>query len=148
MNIELKNDLLNLPSLQLKMDRIVFDHIDTLPNWSKAYGMLDELLQKMVISFNTAVDKKNGELPKGSTYWVLFMDIAAKLLYFTGLAHSHLIDEQDEEVKQHLVNLYYTSVACLPNAQIEENEELLNEIKKSIEELRHILCTHNRIRFY
>lgn len=63
------------------------------------------------------------------------MDIAAKLLYFTGLAHSHLIDEQDEEVKQHLVNLYYTSVACLPNAQIEENEELLNEIKKSIEEL-------------
>jgi hypothetical protein len=135
MNLEIKNDLLNLPNLQLTMDRIVFDHIDTLPNWSKAYKLLDELLQRVAISFNTAVDKKAGELPKASTYWVLYMDIAAKLLYFTGLAHSHLIDEQDVEVKQHLINLYHTSAVCLPNAQVEENEELLNEIKKSIKVL-------------
>lgn len=135
MDIELKNDLLNLPNLELKMDRIVFEHIDTLPNWSKAYEMLDELLQRMAISFNTAVDKKEGVLPRASTYWVLYMNIAAKLLYFTGLAHSHLIDKQDEDAKEQLVNLYYTSAACLPNAHLEDNEELLHEIKKSIEAL-------------
>ena len=135
MNFELKNDLLNLPSLQLTMDRIVFEHIDTLPNWSKAYEMLNELLQKVVINFNAAINKKDGKLPKASTYWVPFMDIAAKLLYFTALAKSHLIDEQDVESKGDILKHYYTSYSCLPNASIEENEELLNEIQKSINAL-------------
>ncbi len=132
MNFELKNGLLNLPSLQLKMDNIVFDHIDTKPNWSKAYEQLDEILQKMAVNFNISKEQKEGALPKASTYWVPFMDITAKLLYFTGLAHSHLIDAGDEETKAHIVNLYRLSTACLPNAQIEENEEFLTEVKKSI----------------
>lgn len=132
MNLELKNDLLNLPSLQSKMDNIVFDHIDTKPNWSKAYEQLDEILQKMTLSFNASVERKDGILPKASTYWVPFMDIVAKLLYFTGLAHSNLIDAGDKVAKAHIVNLYKMSTACLPNAQIEENEEFLSEVKKSI----------------
>lgn len=135
MNFELKNNLLNLPNLQLTMDHIVFDHIDTSPNWSKAYEMLDELLQKMVINFNVTIDEKKGDLPKASTYWILYMDIAAKLLYFTGLAQSHLIDEQDIESKKNLLKQFYTSFACLPNVSDEENEELLNEIQKSIDAL-------------
>lgn len=132
MNFELKNDLLNLPNIELKMDHIVFDHIDTKPNWSKAYEMLDELLQKMAVGFNASVDRKDGALPKASTYWVPFMNIASKLLYFTGLAHSNLIDAEDEDAKTHIVKLYQMSVACLPNAQVEENEEFLTEVKKSI----------------
>ena len=132
MNIELKNDLLNLPNLQLKMDQVVFEYIDTKPNWSKAYELLDELLQRMAVAFNADMEKNEGALPKGSTYWVLFMDIAAKLLYFTGLAHSHLIDQQDEDAMAHIVSLYEISAACLPNAKIEENEEFITELKKSI----------------
>ncbi|MEK4628032.1 MAG: GTPase [Solibacillus sp.] len=132
MNIELKNDLLNLPSLQQQVDTIVFDYIDTKPNWSKAFEQLDELLQKMAVTFNNYVERNEGELPKSSTYWVLFMDIASKLLYFTGLAHSNLINEKDEEAKAHIVNMYKLSAVCLPNPIREENEEVLSEIQKSI----------------
>ncbi|MEK4426219.1 GTPase [Solibacillus sp. FSL K6-1523] len=135
MNIEVKNELLNLPSLKFTVDEIVFDHIDTKPNWSKAYSMLDELLQKMANNYNTTIQRNNGEIPKSSTYWVLYMDIAAKLIYFTGLSHAHLIDEQDDEAKLHIVKLYQKSAACLPNATLENNEEFIEELQKSIEEI-------------
>lgn len=135
MNIEVKNELLNLPSLKFKIDEIVFDHIDTKPNWSKAYSMLDEILQKVANNYNASIRRNNGEMPKSSTYWVLYMDIAAKLIYFTGLSHAHLIDEQDDEAKSHIVKLYQKSAACLPNATLENNEEFLEELQKSIEEI-------------
>ncbi|MEG0385230.1 MAG: GTPase [Solibacillus sp.] len=133
MNIEVKNELLNLPSLKFKVDEIVFDHIDTKPNWSKAYSMLDEVLQKMANNYNASIRRNNGEIPKGSTYWVLYMDIAAKLIYFTGLSHAHVIDEHDVEAKMHIVKLYQKSAACLPNASLEINEEFVEELIKSIE---------------
>lgn len=133
MNIEMKNELLNLPSLKLTVDEIVFDYIDSKPNWSKAYSMLDEILQKVANNYNNAVQRNNGELPTGSTYWVLYMDVAAKLIYFTGLAHANIIDDQDEQAKMHIVNLYQKSAACLPNASLESNEEFIEEIQKSIE---------------
>lgn len=136
MTIEMKNDLLNLPNLKFKMDQTVFDYIDSMQNWPKAYSLLDELLQKVAINFNAAIAKNEGQLPKASTYWVLYMDVAAKLLYFTGLAHAHLIDENDVDAKSHIVNLYQISAACLPNAQIEENEEHIEELKKSIAEMK------------
>ena len=135
MNIEMKNELLNLPSLQLKMDNIVFDYIDSKPNWSKAYGLLDELLQKVANNFNSYIARNEGVMPKSSTYWTLYMDIASKLLYFTGLAHSNLIDEQDSDAKAHIVQFYQISASCLPNAALEINEELISEIKKSIQQI-------------
>ena len=135
MTIEMKNDLLNLPSLQLKMDNIVFDNIDTKPNWSKAYELLDELLQKVAFNFNNYIAKNNGEIPPSTTYWTLYMDITSKLLYFTGLAHSNLIAEDDADARAHIIELYHISAGCIPNALLENNEELISEIKKSIQQL-------------
>lgn len=134
-NIELKNDLLNLPQLQLQVDTIVFDYIDSTQNWSKAYAQLEDLLQKVVQNFNGYIARNEGELPKASTYWILFMDIAAKLLYFTGLAKFHLIDAGDQEASVQVFELYKASAGCLPNALLEENEEFLSEIQKSMEQL-------------
>lgn len=135
MNIELKNDLLNLPKLQEQVDTIVFDSIDSKPNWSKAYEQLDGLLQKVAQNFNSFITSKEGVMPKASTYWTLYMDIAAKILYFTGLAQSHLMDEQDPEAKAQVLERYKLSASCLPNASLEENEEYISEVKKSIEQL-------------
>ncbi|MEG0472711.1 MAG: GTPase, partial [Solibacillus sp.] len=135
MNIEMKNELLNLPSLKFTIDEIVFDNIDTKPNWSKAYAMLDDILQKMATNFNASIRRNNGEIPKSSTYWVLYMDVAAKLIYFTGLSHAHLIDDHDIEAKMHIVKLYQKSAACLPNASLESNEEFVEELIKSIESI-------------
>ncbi|MCM3720822.1 GTPase [Solibacillus isronensis] len=135
MTIEMKNDLLNLPSLQLKMDRIVFENIDTKPNWSKAFEQLDELLHKVANNFNDYIARNNGELPSSNTYWILYMDITSKLLYFTGLAHANLIAKDDADACAHVIKLYELSASCIPNAHIESNEELLSEIEKSIHQL-------------
>lgn len=135
MTIEMKNELLNLPSLQLKMDTIVFENIDTKPNWSEAFEQLDELLHKVANNFNDYIAKNNGELPSGTTYWTLYMDIASKLLYFTGLAHANLVAEDDVDARIHVIKLYELSASCIPNAHIENNEELLSEIQKSIHQL-------------
>lgn len=135
MTIEMKNELLNLPSLQLKMDTIVFENIDTKPNWSKAFEQLDELLQKVANNFNYYIAKNDGELPSSTTYWTLYMDIASKLLYFTGLSHANLIAEDDVDARAHVIKLYELSASCIPNAHTENNEELLSEIKKSIQQL-------------
>src|SRR5690606_39723110 len=134
-SIEMKNDLLNLPSLQLKMDRIVFENIDTKPNWSKAFEQLDELLHKVANNFNDYVAKNICEVPSSTTYWTLYMDIASKLVYFTGLAHANLIAEDDADARAHVIKLYELSASCIPNAHTESNEELLSEIQKSIYQL-------------
>lgn len=134
-NIDLKNDLLNLPKLQLQVDNIVFDHIDTKPNWPKAYEQLHALLQKVSRNFNAQIASNDEAMPKASTYWTLFMDIAAKLTYFTGLAHSQLIAENDAEAKASITELYEISACCLPNATLEDNEEFISEVKKSYEQL-------------
>ncbi|ATP41101.1 GTPase [Solibacillus sp. R5-41] len=141
MNVEMKNELLNLPSLKFTIDEIVFDHIDTKPNWSKAYEMLDEILRKMANNYNVTIHRNNGEIPKSSTYWVLYMDVAAKLIYFTGLSQAHLIDEHDVEAKMQIIKLYQKSAACLPNASLEMNEEFVEELLKSIEQI----CPQNDV---
>lgn len=135
MSIKMKNELLNLPTLQSKMDNIVFDYIDSKPNWSKAYELLDALLHKVADNFNSFVAKNDGEMPTPSTYWMLYIDIASKLIYFTSLAHSNLIAEDDEDARAHIVQLYEIGASCIPNALLETNEELILEIKKSIRDI-------------
>ena len=135
MNIQVTNEMLNLATLQSKMDQTVFDYIDTTRNWQKAYSILDDLLHQMAINFNQHVAKNNGELPKSNTYWVLFMDAASKLIFFNGLTHAQLIDLQDEDAKNHVVELYKKSAPCLPNATLEQNTAFLEELKESLLEL-------------
>lgn len=135
MNMELKNDLLNLPQIQLEVDTIVFDSIDSTPNWSKAYEQLEEMLQKVTDNFNSYIASNKGVMPKASTYWTLYMDVASKILYFTSLAQSHLVGEQDIDQKASVLERYQVSLSCLPNATLEDNVEFISEIKKSMEQL-------------
>lgn len=147
MNIELKNDLLNLPKLQLQIDTIVFDYIDSKPNWSKAYEQLDALLHKVAHNFNGYITRNEGAMPKASTYWTIYMDVVSKLLYFTSLAQSHLITEQDQQAKAQIIERYKISASCLPNPTIEENEEFIDEVKKSLQQLTGqdvVLATSNK----
>lgn len=133
MSIKITNDLLNLGTVQNVMNQTVFDYVDTTQKNEKAYGILDNLLHQVVNYFNSQLENNNGEIPKRSTYWPLFMDIAAKLIYFNGLTHARLIDPSDKEASLHVVEMYKIAIRCLPNPKTEENGEFLEEIQKSAE---------------
>ena len=81
MTISISNNVLNLADLQQQMDEAIFDYIDSKPNWDKAYILLDEMLEQTTKYFLTVVESK-GNLPKSTTYWILFMELNAKLIYF------------------------------------------------------------------
>lgn len=134
-NIQITNNMLNLATLQNKMDETLFDYVDTTPNWPKAYAILDDLLHQAVNYFNQYVEQRNGELPPSNSYWTLFMDLASRLIYFNGMTHAKLIDVQDEGAKNNIVNLYEISAKCMPNAKLEQNQQFLEEIVASYLEL-------------
>lgn len=131
MTIKITNELLNVGTVQNVMNQTVFDYVDTTQKSAKAYEILDDLLHQVVNYFNDQLDKNNGELPKRSTYWPLFMDVAAKLVYFNGLTHAQLIDSNDKEASMHIVEMYQIAARCLPNPTTEENVEFLEEIQQS-----------------
>lgn len=134
-NIQITNNMLNLATLQNKMDETVFNYVDTTVNWQKAYAILDDLLHQTVNYFNQYIEQRNGELPTSNSYWTLFMNIASRLIYFNGMTHAKLIDIQDEGAKNNIENLYKISVTCMPNSRLEQNEQLLEEIVASYLEL-------------
>lgn len=131
MSIKITNELLNVGTVQNVMNQTVFDYVDTTQKSEKAYAILDDLLHQVVNYFNDQLEKNNGEFLKRSTYWPLFMDVAAKLVYFNGLTHAQLIDPNDKEASLHIVEMYQIAARCLPNPTTEENVEFLAEIQKS-----------------
>lgn len=131
MSIKITNEILNVGTLQHVMNQTVFDYVDTSQKSEKAYEILDDLLHQAVNYFNEQLEKYDGELPKRSTYWPLFMDVTSKLVYFNGLTHAQLIDSTDEDARLHIVEMYKISARCLPNVKSEENGEFLEEIAKS-----------------
>lgn len=133
MSINITNELLNVGKLQHVMNQTVFDYVDTTQKSAKAYEILDDLLHQAVNYFNSQLEKNNGDVPKRSAYWPLFMDVAAKLIYFNGLTHAQLIDSNDNGARLHIVEMYKTAARCLPNVTTEENAEFLAEISKSAE---------------
>ena len=134
MTISISNKLLNLAELQQRMDEAIFDYIDSKPNWDKAYILLDEMLEQTTKYFLTVVESK-GNLPKSTTYWVLFMELNAKLIYFTTLALKNRAQKSNGITDELIANRFEIASKCLTNIHTEENEQFLQEIKESFLEV-------------
>lgn len=130
MGIQKTNNILNLAGLQEKLDSTVFDYVDTTQNWGKAKESLQDLLEQVVHYFANYT-KDNSGLPKSSPYWVLFMDLASRLVYFNALVDENLVDPQNDVAKANIMQAYRAAANCLPNNHFEENAEFFNEIQKS-----------------
>lgn len=132
--IQVSDNILNLVQLQEKLDGVVFDYLDTTQNWKKAFVELDALLKQAISYYQQQVEEKKRNLPKGNVYWVLFMDIASKLIYFRTVAEKNLIDLSDATNKDHILFNLKVAANCLPNVQ-KGNSEFLQEIAQSYEEI-------------
>ncbi|MBD8026795.1 hypothetical protein H9636_08995 [Ureibacillus sp. Re31] len=128
------NHTLNLVELNDRMEEIVFNYIDTTQNWKKAYTNLDELVKSAVNHFNHVV-QANGELPKENTYWVLYMNVVCKLLYFHTISNYHLQMNIDQDVKKEVLNLLTVAANCIPDVHMEDNAEFLKELATSYENI-------------
>lgn len=134
MTLTISNNVLNLADLQQKMDETIFDYIDSKPNWDKAYIILDEMLEQTTKYFLTVVGSK-GALPKPTTYWVLFMELSAKLIYFTTLALKNRTQKSNGITDELIANRFEIASKCLTNIHTDENELFLQEIKVSFHEV-------------
>ena len=134
MSLVFSNNVLNLADLQQKMEEIVFDYIDSKPNWEKAYMLLDEMLEQTTRYFVDQVQDK-GELPQPSVYWTLFTELNAKLIYFTTLALKNREKKSSGITNEVLANRFETAAECLVNIHTEENEEFVKEIQATFEEV-------------
>ncbi|MFF5996890.1 hypothetical protein AAGS61_19440 [Lysinibacillus sp. KU-BSD001] len=135
MSIQVTNKILNLADLQEKLDRTVFDYVDTTQNWRKAQENLHMLYAQVREYFEVHVDSNGGAIPNSNPYWVLFMDISARLVYFNGLAKQHIVSDLDEATRSDIARAYAVAAKILPNKQFEENEELFEEINKSLQQI-------------
>jgi hypothetical protein len=127
MNYINSNGLLNLAAMNERTDEIVFDYIDTKPNWEKAYTNLDALLEESVKFFLDYV-KQTGELPKAKTYWSLFLDLNTKLIYFSTLALSKNELKSKGISESVLANRFQFAINSLTNVHTEEGEQFLQEM--------------------
>ncbi len=135
MKIQETNDMLNLVELQEALDSTVFEHIDTAQNWEKALANLTALHRQVTDFFQETIHRYDGELPSSNPYWILFLNSAAKVIYFYHFVKQHETAEIDEETKAQLLRGYITASRILPFNLSEDNEEFLAEIENSIQQL-------------
>lgn len=129
--VPMTNNALNLLSLKEGMDEIIFNYIDTSQNWEKAYSSIGELLDDAVEYFNRFVINNNGKHPQENTYWVVFMDLISKLIYFHTLSFYRLNQNANKEIK----DLLTIAANCIPDVQKIVNAQFLNEIGRIYEEI-------------
>ena len=135
MKIQVKNNILNLAELQEKLNRVVFDYVDTTQKWEKAQENLQDLQSQMVVYFEQYVSRNDGALPSGNPYWVLFLDLASRLVYFNSLVKQNLVSDLDEATRNEIANAYEMAANIFPYKQSEENDEFLEEIEKSLQQI-------------
>lgn len=135
MNIQIKNNILNLAELQEKLNRVVFDYVDTTQKWEKAQENLQQLQSQMVAYFEQYISRNDGTLPSGNPYWVLFLDLASRLVYFNSLVKQSVVSELDETTRNEVANAYEMAAKIFPYKQSEENDEFLEEIEKSLQQM-------------
>ena len=135
MKIQVKNNILNLAELQEKLNRVVFDYVDTTQKWEKAQENLQDLQSQMVVYFEQYISRNEGALPSGNPYWVLFLDLASRLVYFNSLVKQNLVSDLDEATRNEIANAYEMAANIFPYKQSEENDEFLEEIEKSLRQI-------------
>lgn len=126
--------LLKVSAMESHLNQVIFDCIDTSEKWDQAEKELVEMERELEQFFVKTIDDNNGELPKENSYWYLFMDVVAKVLYFRSLASSSL-KPNDEKVVAKSKEAMTTVVHTLPNNHLEENEDFLNEVVQTMERL-------------
>lgn len=131
--VPMTNEAVKLIRLKEKMDEIIFNDIDTSQNWERAYLSLGELLERFVDYYNTAV--ANDESPKENTFWMMFLDISSKLIFFHSLSYYKMQTEKSVKVIEEVKELFTIAANCIPNVQKIVNAQFLNEIASSYEEL-------------
>ena len=127
MKMQVKREHLDIMELQEKMDRIVFDYIDTSNNYRKAMRDLNQLYTQVTSFYKDYMDEYTDEIPPSNTYWFLFIDCSAKLCYFLA-ASIYYASNELQETPQKVEQLLETAARCLPNLEQEENEEFLKAI--------------------
>ncbi|SOC02379.1 hypothetical protein SAMN05880501_10323 [Ureibacillus xyleni] len=133
--VPMTNKDVNLLRLKESMDEIIFNNIDTSQNWEKAYSSLSELLDQFVEYYISATQVANGETPKVNTFWMMFLDIISKLIYFQSLSYYKMQSEKSAKVIEETKDLFTLAANCIPNVQKIVNAEFLNEIANSFEEI-------------
>ena len=114
--------LINLAKQQFKLDRIVFENIDTSNKWEKARNLLSELVQESEMFFKDYIVNNNGRLPEPNAYWALFMDLVSKMTYFTAYA------EQQLNPNPTIAEKYAAAASFLPNCELEGCIDFYEEI--------------------
>ena len=89
----------------------------------------------MVVHFEQYVSRNEGALPSGNSYWVLFLDLASRLVYFNSLVKQNLVSDLDEATRNEIANAYEMAANIFPYKQSEENDEFLEEIEKSLQQI-------------
>lgn len=117
---------LNLAKIQLQLDEIVFENIDTGRNWERAQMLLHELLEESKQFFSNYLERNDGKLPKANSYWALFMDLVARLSYFIAYA-----EQQLGEGPSILASKYAAAVSFLPNCEHEGCVDFFEEVCES-----------------
>ena len=135
MNIQVKNNILNLAELQEKLNRVVFDYVDTTQKWEKAQENLQQLQSQMIEYFEQYLSRNEGVLPSSNPYWVLFLDLASRLVYFNNLVKQNVVSDLDEKTRNEVANAYEMAAKIFPYKQSEENDEFLTEIEKSLQHI-------------
>ena len=114
--------LINLAKQQFKLDRIVFENIDTGNNWGKAQKLLSELVQESEMFFKDYIGNNDGQLPEVNAYWALFMDLVSKMTYFAAYAEYQL------NPKPTIAEKYAAAASFLPNCELEGCIDFYEEI--------------------
>ena len=120
--------LLNLSTLHQKSDEIIFDYIDSKPNWEIAFKQLDSLLEECTTFFLKTVATTN-KIPKAAPYWSLFLDLNSKLIYFCTLALQNYCQKSNGITNEVLSKRFETAALCITNTKDEETAQFLEEIK-------------------
>ena len=127
--------MLNLVELQEKLNRVVFDYVDTTQKWEKAHEDLQHLQSQIIEHFDQYVRHNDGALPKGNSYWVLFLDLASRLVYFNNLVKQNIDGDLNEITRNEVAAAYEMAAKILPYKKSEESDELLEEIEKSLQQV-------------
>lgn len=134
MEMQVKREHLDIMKLQEKMDRIVFDYIDTSNNYRKAMRELNQLYTQVISFYKDFIDERADEIPPSNTYWFLFIDCSAKLCFFLASAIYYASNELQDTPKT-VEKLLETAALILPNIDQEDNEAFLTAIFELYKEI-------------
>lgn len=128
------NNVFNIALLQNKLDEIIFDYIDSKPNWEKASKYLEEMLEESSSYFVNYVKEKE-EVPSATTFWVIFTSLHAKLIYFSTLALKNCEQKSLGITDEVLAKRFEVAASCMTDHHADDAEQFWAEMEASYKEV-------------